>query len=261
MSRFALYLCSFLALSLNAYADEKTIRDTLEALLNVKVKEIHPAERLNLFEVYADGHILYTDENAKILILGGELIDTQTKKNLTSERLAQLSAIPFSELKLENAIKQVRGNGKRTLATFEDPNCGYCKRLATELQEVKDATLYVFLYPILGENSMQRSKNIWCAEDRAKTWNEWMINGVEPPAKECDVAALTENREFGKRNNISGTPTIFFASGKRVSGMMPTDKINETLDEEAPAEKEAPLPVEEIKPEEVKPEEKKEEGK
>ena len=233
MSRFALYFLAAFFLSSTAYADEKTIRETLESLFNVKVKEIHPTEQFNLMEVYADGHIFYTDENAKIVILGGELIDTQTKKNLTAERLAKLSAISFSELKLENAIKQVRGNGKRALATFEDPNCGFCKRLAVELQSVKDATLYVFLYPILGENSLQRSKNIWCAEDRAKTWNDWMINGVEPPAaKECDMTALTENREFGRKNNITGTPTLFFDSGKRISGMMPVDKINETLDEE-----------------------------
>ncbi len=209
---------------------ENNIRTTMQEMFNVKVKSITPAGHLGLYEVYADGHIFYTDEQAQVVIFGGELIDAKQKKNLTYERLTELSAIAFDELKLENAIKQVRGNGKRKLATFEDPNCGFCKRLAAELQKVKDTTIYVFLYPILGENSYKKSKQIWCAKDRAKAWNDWMINGIEPSGDEnCNTQALDENRVFGKQHNITGTPTMFFESGKRAAGMLPLDKINENL--------------------------------
>ena len=72
----------------------------------------------------------------------GNLIDTKAKRNLTEERVEKLSAIDFDALPLKDAFTQVRGNGKRKLAVFEDPNCGYCKRFERDLQKVNDVTIY-----------------------------------------------------------------------------------------------------------------------
>ncbi len=236
MKRLALSLFSALALVAAAQADEKAIQETLESGFNVKVKEINPAGYLGLYEVYADGHIFYTDENAKVVFFGGELIDVEKQKSITAERLNILSAIDFKELNLKNAIKQVRGNGKRVIATFEDPNCGFCKRLAVELQNVKDVTIYTFLYPILGGNSMKKIQNIWCAKDQVSAWNNWILKGEEPASADvaaCDLSAITKNRDFGKEHNINGTPTIFFASGARFSGMLNREQIEENLNKPA----------------------------
>ena len=229
MKRFALTLFSALALS-SALADEKAIREAMQKTFEVEVREINPAGHLGLYEVYAGGRIFYTDENAKIVIFGGELIDMEQQKSITAERLNILSAIDFKELNLKNAIKQVRGNGKRVIATFEDPNCGFCKRLAVELQNVNDVTIYTFLYPILGGNSMKKAQNMWCAQDQAAAWNNWVLKGVEPDGgTDCDLSALSKNRDFGKAHNINGTPTIFFASGARFSGMLTREQIEENL--------------------------------
>lgn len=213
-----------------ANADEADIKKAMEAKLGAKVESVTKAGYLGLYEIYADGNILYTDEKMTAFIAGGQLIEGKTMKNVTEERMRKLTAIKFSELPLERAIKQVRGDGKRVLATFEDPNCGYCKRLAKDLLKLDNVTIYTFLYPILSEDSIRKSKQIWCSADRARAWNDWMVEGRAPAGKDdCDTSAVTKNQEFGRRLNISGTPTIFFADGERVPGAVPLPKIEQKL--------------------------------
>jgi thiol:disulfide interchange protein DsbC len=213
-----------------AMADETDIRKVMEAKLGTKVESVTKSGYMGLYEVYADGQLLYTDEKMTTIIVGGQLIDAKTMKNITDERMKKLTAIKFSELPLERAIKQVRGDGKRIMATFEDPNCGYCKRLAKELLKLDNVTVYTFLYPILSEDSVRKSKQIWCSSDRAKAWNDWMIDGKAPAGREdCDTSAVTKNQEFGRKLNISGTPTMFFADGERVPGAMPLPRIEQKL--------------------------------
>ena len=213
-----------------AMADEMDIRKAMEAKLGTKVESVTKSGYMGLYEVYADGQLLYTDEKMTTIIVGGQLIDAKTMKNVTDERMKKLTAIKFSELPLERAIKQVRGDGKRIMATFEDPNCGYCKRLAKELLKLDNVTVYTFLYPILSEDSVRKSKQIWCSSDRAKAWNDWMIDGKAPAGREdCDTSAVTKNQEFGRKLNISGTPTMFFADGERVPGAMPLPRIEQKL--------------------------------
>ena len=206
-----------------------SVKEAMEAKLGTKISSVTKSPYLGLYEVYADGQILYTDENLTAII-AGTLIDGQTMKNYSAERLQKLTAIAFSELPLDLAVKQVRGDGKRVLATFEDPNCGYCKRLAKDLQKLDNVTIYTFLYPILSEDSIRKSKQIWCSADRAKAWNDWMVEGRAPAGKEdCDTSAVVKNQEFGRRLNISGTPTMFFGDGERVPGAMPLPKIEQKL--------------------------------
>lgn len=218
-----------LALAVPAIADEGEIRKTIESKFNVKVESVTKTGYLGLYEVYFDGHILYTDEKVTA-ILDGNLIDAKTRKSITDERMRKLTAIKFSELPLDRAIKQVKGDGKRILATFEDPNCGYCKRLAKDLQKLDNVTIYTFLYPILSEDSVRKSRQIWCAADRAKAWNDWMVDGKTPAGKEdCDTSAVARNQEYGQKLNITGTPTMFFANGERIPGAMPLPQIEQRL--------------------------------
>jgi thiol:disulfide interchange protein DsbC len=212
------------------HADEAEIKKAMEAKLGTKVESVTKSGYLGLYEIYADGSILYTDEKMTAFIANGQLIEGKTMRNLTEERMRKLTAIKFTDLPLERAIKQVRGDGKRVLATFEDPNCGYCKRLAKDIQKLDNVTVYTFLYPILSEDSIRKSKQIWCAADRAKAWNDWMIEGRAPAGRDdCDTSAVAKNQDFGRRLSISGTPTIFFADGERVPGAMPLAKIEQKL--------------------------------
>ncbi len=215
-----------------AQADEADIRKAMEAKLGTKVESVTKSGYLGLYEVYADGSVFYTDEKMTAFLVNAQLIDGKSMKNVTEERMRKLTAIRFNELPLERAIKQVRGDGKRVLATFEDPNCGYCKRLAKDLQKLDNVTIYTFLYPILSEDSVRKSKQIWCAPDRAKAWNDWMVDGKAPGAKEdCDTSAIGRNQEYGRKLNITGTPTLFFSDGERVPGAVPLARIEQRLNQ------------------------------
>jgi len=210
-------------------ADEAAIKKAVEARLNASVASVTKTPYFGLYEVYADGQIVYTDEKVSAL-LAGPLFDGKTMKNVTAERLQKLTAIRFSELPLNHAVKQVRGDGKRVFATFEDPNCGYCKKLAREIARLDNVTIYTFLYPILSPDSLEKSNQIWCSTDKARAWNDWMLEGKAPSGKgDCDTSAIKATIETGRKLAINGTPTIFFADGERIPGAVPLAKIEQKL--------------------------------
>ena len=215
--------------SLSVLADEAVIKKAVESKLGSKVTSISKAPYFGLYEVYVDGQILYTDEKVSALMIGN-LIDGKTMKNLTEERMQKLNAIKFSDLPLDLAVKQVRGDGKRVFATFEDPNCGYCKKLAKDLLKLDNVTIYTFLYPILSPDSLEKSNQIWCSADKAKAWNDWMVDAKAPLGKgDCDTSAVQKTVEAGRKLAINGTPTLFFADGERIPGAVPIAKIEQKL--------------------------------
>ncbi|QKS31502.1 DsbC family protein [Accumulibacter sp.] len=216
-------------LSLPALADEAAVRKSLESKLGRPLTSLTRTPYLGLYEAYADGQIFYTDDKVSVIIAGA-LIDGKSMKNITDERLQKLTAIKFSELPLTLAVKQVRGDGKRVFATFEDPNCGYCKKLAKDLAKLDNVTIYTFLYPILSPDSLDKSNRIWCAADKAKAWNDWMVDGKAPGGKgDCDTTAVKKTIEIGRKLAINGTPTIFFTDGERIPGAVPVARIEEKL--------------------------------
>lgn len=224
-------LCLGMALGALAQGQEAQIRKNLQERIPQfpKIDEITKAPMPGLYEVRVDGtDIYYTDAEANFLIQG-QLIDTRSRRNLTEERIDKLTAIDFSSLPLKDAFTLVRGNGKRKLAVFEDPNCGYCKRFERDLQKVDNITIYLFLYPILGQDSVEKSRNIWCAKDRAKAWQDAMLREQPAANAQCDAAALQRNVEFGRKHKINGTPTLITADGNRVPGAISTAQIEKLL--------------------------------
>jgi thiol:disulfide interchange protein DsbC len=114
---------------------------------------------------------------------------------------------------------------------FEDPNCGFCKRFERDLQKVDNITIHMFLYPILGGDSPEKSRNVWCTKDRGKAWHEMMVMDKAPAASKCDAGAVDRNIEFGRKYKITGTPTLFFADGSRVPGAIPAAQVEKLLAE------------------------------
>lgn len=217
----------------SALADEAAIKAGVESALGgrSKVESVRKSGILGLYEVQVGSEIFYTDEKAQYIFVG-EIFDAKTRTNLTHN-----PAINFAELPLDLAIKQVRGNGKRILATFEDPNCGYCKKLAKELLTLNDVTVYTFLTPVLGPDSHDKAKSIWCAPNRGKAWTEWMTAAVAPPsaAANCDTSGLQKSIALGEKYRVRGTPIMFLVSGERVSGYVPVAQLEPRMNAAAAA--------------------------
>jgi thiol:disulfide interchange protein DsbC len=226
-----LVLLALACVSLSAGANEVTVKAALlKKYPEVPVETVTKTPVAGIYEVFSNGQMIYTDENASYLFVNANLIDTEKKTNLTEERMSKLTAIRFDQLPLNLAVKKVKGKGTRKLAYFADPNCGYCKKFEQDLTKINDVTIYVFLYPVLGQDSIDKAKSIWCSKDKIKAWDDQLINNVAPTAAgTCDTSAIDKTLAFGKQKNISGTPTMFFADGQRVPGAIPGEMIEQRL--------------------------------
>lgn len=221
-----------MALSFNpAAAQEAQIRKNLAERLSElgKVEEVTKSALPGIYEVRVGMDIYYSDEQGNYL-LEGMLLDTRTRLNLTEARLGKLIA---SELpsRYKDAVVWKQGDGSRKLVVFSDPNCGYCKRLERDLQNVRNVTVYTFLVGILGADSNEKARNIWCAKDSTKTYRDWMLSD-EAPARamgKCDVSALERNQTLMRRYRFNGTPALVFEDGRKVGGALGAEEIERRL--------------------------------
>jgi thiol:disulfide interchange protein DsbC len=217
-----------------ALAQEASIRKAIAERLPdfPKIDEVSKTPIPGVWEIRLGTDVLYTDESGTYLF-EGSLIDLRSKTNLTEQRVSRLTAIDFKSLPLKDAIVWKQGTGARKLVVFADPNCGYCKKFERELAEVKDVTVYTFLYPILGPDSTEKSKVIWCAKDSTKVWRDWMVSGVPvtsaPKDDKCDLSVLERNVALGRKHKITGTPALVFEDGRKVPGAVPPDQIEKQL--------------------------------
>ena len=214
-----------------AFAQEANIRAALaKRLPNVPtIDTVTETAVPGLYEVvFNQSDIVYSDANGDH-IFQGSLIETATKTNLTQQRSAKLSAVDFKSLPTKDAITFVRGKGERKLAVFSDPNCGYCKRFEQALSKVDNITVHLFLIPILSADSLVKANNIWCAADKKKAYESWMLRTVTPPNAQCDAEAITRNVALARKLKVTGTPILFFSDGNRVSGMLPITEVEKHL--------------------------------
>lgn len=223
----ALALCASACL-----ADEAAIRVNLAKRLSgfQKIDEISTSAAPGLFELRVGNEIFYTDANGDFLF-EGHLIDTKSKVNITAREMERISAIAFEALPLGNSFVSKQGDGTRKLAIFADPNCGYCKKIESELRTLNNITVFTFLTPILGADSVAKSRNIWCSPEIAKAWNEWMTDGRPPRGapERCGAAVLESNVDFARKHRITGTPTLVFEDGKVIRGGIDGEQIEAAL--------------------------------
>ena len=215
-----------------ACAQEALIRKNLaERLPNFPpIDEVTKTPIPGLYEVRIGTELIYTDERGDHVIQGS-IIETKTRSDLTQARIDKITAIDVAALPLKDAIVWKQGSGARKLVVFADPNCGYCKKFETEMQQVKDVTVYTFLIPILGGDSPEKSRNIWCAKDNGTAWRDWMIKGTAAPRTmgNCDASALQRNLAMAKKYRVTGTPALVFEDGKRIPGALPLVEVEKQL--------------------------------
>lgn len=235
MHRILAVLCLSALFATPAQANEQLIRQTIEPKLNGgKIDGVQPGPVPGLFEVRfrsSQGvQILYTDAKAENIIVGN-IYESKSDRNLTEERIAKLSAIKFDSLPLDQAVKIVRGNGKRVMAMFSDPYCPACQNFEQVLQQVDDLTLYVFMFPVIRPERADHSKSVWCSPDRAKAWLDLAlrkkVSGASPA---CDNP-VDKIVNLGQTIGVRATPTVFFQNGERVQGGLPIAALRARLDE------------------------------
>jgi thiol:disulfide interchange protein DsbC len=213
-------------------ADDAEIAATLRSTLAKRLPNLPPIDEVSrspvpgLWELRLGSQIIYSDAQGSFVI-EGEILETSTHVNLTRERVEKLTAFDFSKLPLKDAVVWKQGTGARKLVVFADPNCGYCKKLERELTGISNLTVFTFLVPILGGDSPQRARDIWCAKDSGKAWRNWMIDGTPPAAAtpKCDTAALERNVVLVEKHGVTGTPSLVFENSERVPGILSNEEL------------------------------------
>ncbi|MDH3286381.1 MAG: DsbC family protein [Betaproteobacteria bacterium] len=213
-----------------AHAGEADLRQAFQKKFpQAVIESVARTPFSGIYEVVFDGQIAYTDEKLSFVFIG-TLYDLRgaERRNLTQERGAQLAAQSLEQSQAL-AVKRVRGNGKRVIYTFEDPNCGYCKRLQQELVKINDVTIYTFLWPILSADSVEKSKAVWCAKDRGKAWDDLMTSGIVPQNDRKCANPIAKNNELAQRFGVRGTPAIYLTDGRQIGGFLEAEKLEQAL--------------------------------
>ena len=209
------------------------VRTGVEAWLKgrYKVDEIRRTPVPGIWEVRIGNDLIYVDDKGQHAFVEGNLVDMRSNRNLTRERTEELLAIDFDTLPLGIAMKQVVGNGKRVMAVFEDPNCGYCRKMRQDMVNLKDVTIYTFVIPILSADSEVKAKKALCADDKVRAWNDLMLQGKVPGNAGTCETPLARLKELAQKLGVSATPTTFFQNGRRLQGYVPAAQLERMLDE------------------------------
>ena len=222
-----------------AQADEAAVRRLINSKLRPgdKVESVQKTSYGDLYEVAlrtTEGPLIYYVDSGATVIITGSVIEAKTGRNLTEARQRKLSAIDWQSLPFQSAVTTVRGDGRRKIAVFSDPNCPYCKRFEETLDKLDDITVHIFLYPVIKQESVTLTKSVWCAKDRAKAWNDLMLRGIPPQASpDCDTP-VEKIVALGRRLGAISTPTWFLQNGERHSGAMRLENVRELLDNASP---------------------------
>ena len=230
MLKIILYV--FLLCVFNLQANENDLKKLIEQQYpDIKIQSIKKTNFNDLYEVYLGNEIIYTDKSFKFLIIEGQLVDPKTKKNITADRLAEYQKIDFSDLPLDLAIKIKKGKGQKKVAVFSDLDCPFCRKLEKDvLLGLDDVEIYTFIFPLaIHPEAEQKSLQIWCSDDPAANWVNFMKNAELPDNKGDCSSPIKEITAFAKKNGIQSTPTIIFEDGRRVSGAIPLDQFKSLL--------------------------------
>lgn len=238
------------AVCLNATAASRS-GSAEETRLLSGLRKIHPGTHFTalsrtpipgIYEVWMGPNVaLVSSRNPRYFVFG-RVFDTKTMTDLTAPKLAtaerlrtelearedDTSSVPVQALPFVDAIKTVRGNSSRTLVVFSDPACPYCRQLEPELEKLSNVTIYTFVVPLQGS---ALPASIWCAADRQKAWREYMLHGDQSLLATGTSCAhpLERNLALAQRLKVRGTPTIFYADGRRSDGYVDAGDIEQRL--------------------------------
>ncbi|WP_454832109.1 DsbC family protein [Pseudoxanthomonas wuyuanensis] len=184
-------------------------------------------------EVIAGGQLLYVSDDGRYL-MQGTVLDLQDQKDLTQSspalstyRKDLLKTIPASD-----RIVFAPPNPKYTISVFTDIECGYCRKLHSELAELHKLGIAVeyMAFPRMGLGSKDHKDmiSVWCSSDRKRALTD-AKNGKPVPARDCKNPV---NMEFdvGQRIGVSGTPAIYAEDGTQLGGYLPPQALRAALD-------------------------------
>jgi thiol:disulfide interchange protein DsbC len=222
-------------------ADEpnKLVTDAIHTLVpNLKVDSVEPAAISGFYEVMAGGQVVYVSTDGKYL-LQGALYDLANKKDLTEAKVATARKSALDKVPSAKRIVFAPKDPKYTVSVFTDIDCGYCRKLHSQIEEYNQQGIAVeyLWFPRSGLNtpSYDKAVSVWCAVDRKKAFTE-AKSGAEPKSAKCDNP-IAEEFDLGQRLGVNGTPSIYAPDGSQIGGYLTPEQMRAKLDSLAAAPK------------------------
>ena len=213
-----------------AFANVETVKTNLaKNNPDVNIQNIQVTEMKGIYSGSLNGQVVYLNDDAQH-ILAGSMVRLKDKQNLTKSLLVQQNSLDWNKLPFNDAIKIVKGNGKRQIAVFTDPNCPFCKQLEAELKKLDNVTINIFILAFKPQ-SVAPSKKIFCEKNPAQAWDDLISKGYEPTGQKTCENPIDRNLSLARTLGISGTPTIIFSNGFKVSGAYPAEQIEQIFKE------------------------------
>lgn len=212
-------------------ADEADIKKALnEFMPGGQIESVKPAEIKGLYEVTMNGSIFYASEDGKYL-LQGQLFDAVAKKNITEGKLAEVRKAALTKIGEQNMIIFKPDTVKHTVSVFTDIDCGYCRKLHSEIDQylAQGISVRYLFFPRAGKgsDSYKKAVSVWCASDRQKALTEAKKGGT-PESKSCDNP-VDRHMELGEAFGMSGTPMIVTEKGNVLPGYVPAAQLAKIL--------------------------------
>ncbi len=209
---------------------QKIRQGVAKILKDAEITSIQPSGIGDLYEVMMGPQLFYVTGDGRYLF-SGKLYDLVDRKDLTSPKVAQAKAQAINAVGDDNMVVFAPEKTLHTITVFTDIDCGYCRKLHSEIQDYNDLGIRVryMMYPRagVGSESYDKAVSVFCADDPKAAMTQAKA-GEAIPKKECDNP-VKEHYELGKSLGVNGTPAIFLESGDMLPGYVPAQKMNQIL--------------------------------
>ena len=217
-----------------ANADEDAIRQALtKSIPTMKIDSIKPSVIKGLYEATVGANVFYVSEDGKYL-LQGHLVDVAARKDLTEEKLNGTHKLAIEKMGQENMIVFKAKIPKYTVTVFTDIDCGYCRKLHSELDQylAQGITIQYLFFPRAGKGSDSYNKavSVWCAADRNAALTA-AKKDQKVPEKICDNP-IDKHMQLAEEFDVKGTPMIVTEQGNILPGYLPAKQLVEALESE-----------------------------
>ncbi|MBB5884889.1 DsbC family protein [Xanthomonas sp. LMG 8992] len=215
---------------------EQRVRSALLELdPNFKPDYIGAAPFPGFREVVVGGQVLYVSDDGRYLFQA-QPFDIQEKQFASSEGLLSYRRKLLESAPRADRIVFAPANPKYTISVFTDIECGYCRKLHSEIGELNKQGIAVeyLAFPRMGLGSQDYKDMVavWCAADKKKALTDAKASGKVPGAANCKNP-VTMQYNLGQRLGVNGTPAIFAPDGTQLGGYLPPAKLREALDKRA----------------------------
>ncbi|MDG4550030.1 MAG: thioredoxin fold domain-containing protein [Candidatus Contendobacter sp.] len=233
MLRSALHLLAAAGLTVTTAtsADEATVRAAVKTMApNAHIESIADAAIPGLSEVVFDGKVVYISQDGNYMIRG-KVLDIANQVDLTEQRMVTLRKVELAKIGPERRIRFAAKNEKYRVTVFTDIDCGFCRKLHTEIAQYNDRGITVdyLFFPRAGidSESFTKAVNVWCAADQRAALTDAKA-GKTIENRTC-TNPVADDYNLGKKIGVSGTPAIFTDSGEHVGGYLSAAAMLERL--------------------------------